>query len=147
MKKLRKMKNQKGFTLVEVIVVLVILAIMAAILIPSLVGYIDKARENTIITEARQVYTAAQTLSSEAYQYKDVTISFGDDKDSSTIEDDKGKVTSVIIGENNILELSEQSGNITEMTIDDAKVTEFTYTSGDKQCEYSNGSYKVTDIE
>ena len=39
------MKKDKGFTLVELIVVLVILAILAALLIPALLGYIDKARE------------------------------------------------------------------------------------------------------
>ena len=38
--KIRKMKNKKGFTLVELIVVLVILAILAALLIPALTGYI-----------------------------------------------------------------------------------------------------------
>ena len=43
--KIRKMKNKKGFTLVELIVVLVILAILAALLIPALTGYIDKARK------------------------------------------------------------------------------------------------------
>lgn len=61
------MKKSKGFTLVEVIIVLVIIAIMAAVLIPSLVGYIDKAREKSHIAEARQVYTAAQTAVSDAY--------------------------------------------------------------------------------
>ena len=35
--------SKKGFTLVELIVVLVILAILAALLIPALTGYIDKA--------------------------------------------------------------------------------------------------------
>lgn len=36
--------NQKrGLTLVELIVVLVILAVLAALLVPSLTGYIDKA--------------------------------------------------------------------------------------------------------
>lgn len=42
-KKLKE-NNKKGFTLVELIVVLVILAILAALLIPALTGYIDKAR-------------------------------------------------------------------------------------------------------
>ena len=35
--------NRKGFSLVELIVVLVILAILAALLIPALLGYIDRA--------------------------------------------------------------------------------------------------------
>ena len=46
MSRLKKLcKNKKGFTLVEVVVVLVILAILAAILIPTLTGYVDKASE------------------------------------------------------------------------------------------------------
>ena len=43
--KIRKLKDRKGFTLVELIVVLVILAILAALLIPALTGYIDKANK------------------------------------------------------------------------------------------------------
>lgn len=59
MKKLIKIKkDQKGFTLVEVIVVLVILAIMAAILIPSLIGYIDKAREQEVVSQTRMIVNA-----------------------------------------------------------------------------------------
>ena len=46
--KIRKMKNKKGFTLVELIVVLVILAILAALLVPALTGYIDKANNEKI---------------------------------------------------------------------------------------------------
>ena len=41
-----KKNRKKGFTLVELIVVLVILAILAALLIPALTGYIDKARKS-----------------------------------------------------------------------------------------------------
>ena len=37
--------NRRGFTLVELIVVLVILAILAAILVPALLGYVDRAKE------------------------------------------------------------------------------------------------------
>lgn len=65
--KIRKMKNKKGFTLVELIVVLVILAILAALLIPALTGYIDKANKQKIIATTRQVMMAAQTETSEAY--------------------------------------------------------------------------------
>lgn len=61
-----KRKN-KGFTLVEVIVILVILAILAAVLIPSMSTYINKARDKQIIANARSAYVAAQTLASEYY--------------------------------------------------------------------------------
>ena len=60
-------KNNKGFTLVELIVVLVILAILAAILVPALLGYIDKAREKQVTTNAEAAYVAAQALATECY--------------------------------------------------------------------------------
>ena len=60
-------KNNKGFTLVELIVVLVILAILAAILVPALLGWIDKAREKQATTNAEAAYVAAQGLATELY--------------------------------------------------------------------------------
>lgn len=60
-------KNNKGFTLVELIVVIVILAILAALLIPALLGWIDKAKEEQYALEARNIYLAAQAQASEAY--------------------------------------------------------------------------------
>ena len=52
------MKHKKnGFTLVELIVVLVILAILAALLVPALTGYGDKARKSQVIAETRMLHT------------------------------------------------------------------------------------------
>ena len=64
---MKKRRNDKGFTLVELIVVLVILAILAAILVPALLGYIDKAREKQLTTNAEAAYVAAQAIMTEQY--------------------------------------------------------------------------------
>ena len=66
MKRLKKGDN-KGFTLVELIVVLVILAILAAILVPALLGYIDRAKGQQIVLNARSCYTATQAEMSSMY--------------------------------------------------------------------------------
>ena len=60
-------KNNKGFTLVELIVVLVILAILAAILVPALLGYIDKARASQYEEEGHAILTAIQGYETEQY--------------------------------------------------------------------------------
>ena len=68
LKKIEKASaERKGFTLVELVVVLVILAILAALLMPSLTGYIDKAKDKRVVAEIHQVVTAAQSLADEAY--------------------------------------------------------------------------------
>ena len=64
---MKKNTNNKGFTLVELIVVLVILAILAAILVPALLGYIDRAREKQYVLNAKSALTAAQTELSSLY--------------------------------------------------------------------------------
>lgn len=53
-------KNKKGFTLVEIIVVLVILAILAAIAIPTVLGYVDDAKEARELAKLRESLIAAQ---------------------------------------------------------------------------------------
>ena len=67
MKASHSSKKTSGFTLVELIVVLVILATLAALLVPSLTGYIDKARQNAVIAKARAVLVASQAVVTEAY--------------------------------------------------------------------------------
>ena len=57
--------NQKGFTLVEIIVVLVILAVLAAFTIPTMLGFVADAKGKAYIAEAREVYVAAQAVATE----------------------------------------------------------------------------------
>ena len=66
LQKLRKHKKH-GFTLVEVVIVLVILAILAAVLIPSLSGYIDRANKSKYMLSAKNCMKAMQVELSEMY--------------------------------------------------------------------------------
>jgi len=66
MKMMQILKNKKGFTLMELIVVLIIIAILMAALTPTLIGWINDARESSLRSEGRTVLLAIQTVSTEA---------------------------------------------------------------------------------
>ena len=118
--------SRPGFTLVEVIVVLVILAILAALLIPAMTGWIDKAEEKSILVEARSVLLAAQTLYSEAY---------ANDK-----EDFWQMVTTSAIRQ--LAGADGQPGIYTWDT--NAQITKFTYEKDGKTATYENGVWTVS---
>ena len=139
--KIRKMKNKKGFTLVELIVVLVILAILAALLVPALTGYIDRARKEAIVAETRSCVMAAQTIAAEKYG-----------ANAANVADD-----AMMAAVNDIKKLAEVDGDISNITMKKAdgsdyagKVSTLTYTKGAWTCTYtegvttgSNGAYDV----
>lgn len=56
---LRKYRNQKGFTLVEVMIVIAIIGIMAAIAIPNFIRYKKNSEDVAALSAARNAYTAA----------------------------------------------------------------------------------------
>lgn len=75
---MKKKKNRKGFSLVELIVVLVIMAILAAALVPTLIGYISKTKEQNVQNECQQAVQAAQTIASGCYADASGSYTFKD---------------------------------------------------------------------
>lgn len=87
MKNLRK----KGFTLIELIVVIAIIGVLAAILVPSMIGYIKKSKRTSDISSAKTIYNNVMAVIADQGDMYDsftannptkqpVTVSHGDDK-------------------------------------------------------------------
>lgn len=125
----QKRRSKKGgFTLVELIVVLVILAILAALLIPALTGYINKAKEKKVIAETRMAVMAVQTINSDYYAAKNADMVW----DNRTADQTKE---------------FEELAEIDDTTVSNVKfndkhaVSTLTYTSDKKTCTYANNQY------
>ena len=132
-------KSKKGFTLTEMIVVLVIIVILIALLVPTLVGYIDKAKEKSAMAEGKQVLTAAQTITSESYGF------------SESLENGKYSLkqkTSVDSGVTGGVKAAQEMAKLAEMTkngkavvvINNNKVDNIYYTNGSQAAKYTAGT-------
>ena len=58
---MRKMKNSKGFTLMEMLIVVAIIAILVAIMIPSVTSALEKSRESADAANIRAAYAEVMT--------------------------------------------------------------------------------------
>ena len=75
MKMLKNLKkNNKGFTLIEIVIVIVIIAILAAMLVPSMLSWIDTANQRTFLSAADTIKTSVTTSVSEKYAIDGTTV-------------------------------------------------------------------------
>lgn len=132
---IRERREQKGFTLVELIVVLVILAILAAMLVPTMTGYIDRANQDKLVAETRMIVMAAQTIASEQYGAGDAGETINTTHSSSDGADSVYQ---------EIKELAETKEDF-QVTITDNQVDNVTYPeTGDVRCVYEGATGEYT---
>jgi type IV pilus assembly protein PilA len=69
LKRIREMKDQDGFTLIELMVVVLIIAILIAIAIPTFLGLRKRAQDRAAQSDLRNALTAAKAFYTDADSY------------------------------------------------------------------------------
>lgn len=87
MMKEQKKMNNKGFSLVELIIVIAIMAILVGVLAPQFIKYVEKSRQSTDMQNIQQYKTAIEAYVADAASPVDVTISI--DKSAGEINVDE----------------------------------------------------------
>ncbi len=93
-----KKLNKKGFTIVELVIVIAVIAILAAVLIPTFSGVIDKAKGTEALSEVKSAYTA--TIADELSTPETTDDLITEDLKAGTIyvEHDNGKIIAISEG-------------------------------------------------
>jgi type IV pilus assembly protein PilA len=80
----KRLKNQRGLTLVELLAVVVILGIIAAIAVPNIGKLIDKTEKDAQVAEGIQIINAAKIyMNSKKVDFTNVPTGNGADSDDT----------------------------------------------------------------
>ena len=82
-----KMKNRKGFTIVELVIVIAVIAILAAVLIPTFAGVIGKANQSSAQQLAMNGIKAGLLMTNTASLPKDTVVLVDSDKNAKSDPD------------------------------------------------------------
>ena len=123
-----KTKNNKGFSLVELIIVITIMAVLTAILAPQFLKYVERSRVARDETNIEIVVRAVQTVMADEETYKAVAMPSGGKIDvsyaSSLTSPPKGNIMV------SILQPSANPAGAAKLAEELAEVLGGTYASG-----------------
>ena len=85
MEKKQRTLNNKGFSLIELIVVIAIMAILVGVLAPQVMKYVESSRQSTDVQNLSAVRTAVEVGVTEGAIATDVTVAVAADGKSVTI--------------------------------------------------------------
>jgi type IV pilus assembly protein PilA len=122
---INKLKNRKGFTLIELIVVLAVLAIIMAIAVPRFLGVQETAKVSADYSTGGMIAKAAELY---VAQNEDDNVLGGD------LDDDD--VTAIL----STLDVTFQSSKIKDVTVDKNNITINVSTEGSITVEVGSGS-------
>ncbi|KAA0957854.1 prepilin-type N-terminal cleavage/methylation domain-containing protein [Planococcus sp. ANT_H30] len=126
----KKLNNEKGMTLIELLAVIVIIAIIAAIAIPSIGNIIENSRYSAVKADATNVISAANIYFTENGEKTKVPVSV---LQSQGFLDNAGKIPVTVVGTetaptNNFVEKTTTGLKITTTAIEYSGTKKLTFT-------------------
>ena len=135
---LNGMKNKKGFTLIELVIVIVIIAILTAILVPSLLKWVDKSKDTNMVSAAKTVKDCITAEIAEMYKA-------GEELGADETAYDAEFWEQVSKDANTTITNDSSKNGYVKFTVENDSLKTFSYTKYGKTATMKeNGSFEVT---
>lgn len=108
-------KDNKGFSLVELIVVIAIMAVLVGVIAPQAIGYVKKSKVSTDLQNANAIASSIAIKAATASEFAEVA------------DADKAKVTATVMSSGTIPAVKAESGYEWYYSFHDGEVHVFAY--------------------
>ena len=137
---MNKKMNNKGFSLVELIIVIAIMAILIGVLAPQFIKYVEQSRESTDLQNIEEYKTAIEAAVADGAVTSDVTITV--DGANKTISANANLTAYGLPDSGNTSSLKSGKWNVTTQWQYNATGYKWNTPAGSADYYYINGSKK-----
>ena len=137
---LTKMKKKKGFTLIELMAVIAIIAILAAVLVPTVSGYITRSKKTAIITQVRTIVNAVESYNATSTSGINDNDQLGSPTGTDTAANKLVNAELIAAGDINKLNTSVTIGMYKRINADSDALNKITYDTSSKVFKYDSNT-------
>ena len=137
---LTKMKKKKGFTIIELMAVIAIIAILAAVLVPTVSGYITRSKKTAVITQVRTIVNAVESYNATSTSGINDNDQLGSPTGIDTAAKKLVNAELIAAGDINKLNTSVTIGMYKRINADSDALNKITYDTSSKVFKYDSNT-------
>ena len=137
---MNKYNKNRAFTIIELMAVIAIIAILAAVLVPTVSGYIERSKKTAIITQVRTIVNAVESYNATSTSGINDNDQLGSPTGLDTAAKKLVNAELIAAGDINKLNTSVTIGMYKRINADSDALNKITYDTSSKVFKYDSNT-------